>query len=116
MHNFRELKIWKDSIGLAKTIYNTCSKFPSYEKYGLVSQLQRATVSIAANIAEGSGRNSKDDFKRFLNIATGSAYEVETLLCIAKEVEYLNDEQFNLLCDEIQRIEKMIYNFNQQLK
>ena len=115
MHNFREMHIWKDAIAMAKNIYVLCSNFPAHEKYGLSSQLQRAAVSVAANIAEGSGRNSELEFKRFLNISISSAYEVETLLAIAKEVKYINDESYTTSIAEVQKIQKMIFNFNKQL-
>jgi four helix bundle protein len=115
MHNFREMHIWKDAVALAKSIYTLCSNFPAHEKYGLCSQLQRAAVSVAANIAEGSGRSSEAEFKRFLNISISSAYEVETLLFIAKEVGYFNDESFNTMNAEVQKIQRMIFNFNKQL-
>jgi four helix bundle protein len=110
------MHIWKDAIMMAKNIYVLCSELPNHEKYGLVSQLQRAATSVAANIAEGSGRNSDIEFKRFLNISIASAYEPETLLCIAQQVGYINDNLYNDVLNEIQRIQKMIYNFNKQLK
>ena len=67
MHNFKELKVWKKAREIVKEIYLLSNKFPSAEKYGLKSQIQRASVSIPANIAEGAGRSTKNDFKRFLD-------------------------------------------------
>jgi len=106
MRNFRNLQIWKRSISLSKDIYKLTEQFPPKEKYGLSSQIQRAAVSIASNIAEGSSRKSEKDFARFLEIAIGSAVEVETQLTIAKEIGYLNDERFIEIQDELIIIQK----------
>ena len=73
MHNFRELKIWKESIAVAKQIYIVSAAFPSDEKFGLTSQIRRAAVSIPSNIAEGAGRASNKEFAQFLAISQGSA-------------------------------------------
>ncbi len=74
MHNFREMKIWQKARELVIEIYKATAEFPSEEKFALVSQMQRAAVSIPSNIAEGAGRNSDKDFNRFLDIANGSAF------------------------------------------
>ena len=76
MRNFRNLEIWTRGIELVKEIYKLTSKFPSNEKFGLISQMQRASVSIPSNIAEGCSRNSDVEFKRFLEIAIGSSFEL----------------------------------------
>jgi four helix bundle protein len=89
MHRYKELEIWKTSILLTKKVYETTSKFPDAEKFGLTNQLNRAAVSIASNIAEGAGRNGNKEFNQFLGIAIGSIYEVETQLIIASEIGYL---------------------------
>lgn len=116
VHNFREMVIWKDSIKMAKNIYAISSEFPVHEKYGIGSQLQRAAVSISANIAEGSGRSSNMDFKRFLTISVASAYELETLLTIAKEVGYLEEKSYSDVIQELHYLQKMIHKFTQQLQ
>ena len=115
MHNFREMKIWKDAIQMSKKIYTLCESFPVSEKFGLISQIQRASVSIAANIAEGAGRGTNTDFKRFLDMSIASAYELETLLTITKEIGYINISQFELIVNDLQCIQKMIFNFKRQL-
>ena len=79
MRNFRNLEIWTRGIELVKEIYKLTSKFPSNEKFGLISQMQRASVSIPSNIAEGCSRNSDVEFKRFLEIAIGSSFELNLI-------------------------------------
>ena len=77
-HNFKQLKIWQLGMNIAKAIYEISAKFPSEEKFGLISQIRRCAVSIPSNIAEGSGRGSDKELKHFLEIALGSVYELET--------------------------------------
>ena len=83
MHNIKDLKIWNKSVDLAVKIYNVTAAFPVEERFGLISQTRRAAVSISSNISEGAGRNTKGEFKQFLGIANGSAYELQTQLIIA---------------------------------
>ena len=101
---------------MAKDIYELTERFPTNEKYGLSSQIQRATVSIASNIAEGSSRKSEKDFARFLEMAIGSAFEVETQLTIAKEIGYLNDARFIEIQSELIIIQKQISQFITKLR
>jgi len=82
MHNFRELKIWQKSRDFVSEVYTITSKFPEKEKHVLISQINRSVISISSNIAEGSGRNGIKDFQRFLDIAIGSAFELESQLII----------------------------------
>ena len=108
MRNFRELDIWKRSISLSKAIYKLTESFPDREKYGLSIQIQRATVSIASNIAEGASRKSEIDFARFLEIAIGSSFEVETQLIIAKEIESISKEKYISIQSELTIIQKQL--------
>lgn len=85
-HNFRELKIWQDAISLVKEIYSLTNDLPADERFGLVSQLNRCSISIPSNIAEGSGRTSEKEFIHFLRIAISSSYELETQLILVKEI------------------------------
>ena len=102
--DFKKIIVWQKADDLAVAIYEmTRSDFPKNETYGLTSQIRRAAVSVAANIVEGSGRNSPADFLRFLGFAQGSLSEVEYYLHLARRLEYLNDETFNNL--ETQRAE-----------
>ncbi|MGI6394055.1 MAG: four helix bundle protein [bacterium] len=91
---FEKLDVWLKSKGLAKSIYNITEKFPANEKFGLVSQITRAAVSVPSNIAEGTGRKSMKDRAHFYQIAYGSLMETLSHLHIAKDLGYINDEQF----------------------
>lgn len=86
IHSYKDLEVWKRSMGLVEEIYKLTAKFPREEKYNLTSQIRRASVSIPSNIAEGRYRNSKKDFVRFLRIAYGSGAELETQLELAKRL------------------------------
>ena len=88
MSNYKKLDVWIFSMETIKEIYKLTNLYPKEEKYGLISQTNRAAVSILANIAEGLGRNYKKDTIQFLHISRGSAYEVETLLSVARDDKY----------------------------
>lgn len=114
-HNFRNLKIYQRSIAFSVEIYTITSKFPKEEIYGLTSQTRRAVVSIALNIAEGSGNTSEKEFKRYLEIALRSTYEVMACLEIALRMGLCNRETFTLLSDEADEIAAMIVGFSKTL-
>jgi four helix bundle protein len=116
MHQFKELVIWQKSRSFCSDIYSITSSFPLDEKFGITNQLRRASVSIPSNIAEGSSRNSNKDFSRFLEIAIGSAYEIETQLLIASDLEFIKTEQLELLINQLEEIIKMISKFKSTLK
>jgi four helix bundle protein len=109
MHNFREIKSWQKSRIVVKDIYILSRKFPHEELYGLTSQIRRAAVSIPANIAEGSGRNTDKDFCKFLGYALASAYEVETELILAYDLGFISKEDVSAIGGKIQEVEKLIY-------
>ena len=106
MRDFRNLTVWQKSVEFAKEIYQLTALFPEKEKYGLCSQLQRAAVSIPSNIAEGSSRRTSVEFARFLDIALGSAFEIETQLIISNQIGYLKNETFENLLAELSIIQK----------
>ncbi len=116
MHNFEKLNFWKKSIELAKKVYLATTEISSDEKYGLISQIKRASVSIPSNIAEGSGRNSNKEFSHFLAISLGSAFELQTQLILMKELNMLNYEKVDELINDVVEIQKMIYRFKNNLK
>ena len=116
MHNFKELKVWQKARVLVKEVYQTISLFPEDEKYGLISQIRRASVSIPANIAEGAGRNTDADFGRFLDIANGSCFELETLLILAVDLDYLSKSEYDKILKDIEEIQKMIYSLRNKIK
>ncbi len=116
MHRFKDLEIWKKSRLFCSEIYTITSKFPDSEKFGLANQLRRASVSIPSNIAEGSSRQSNKDFSRFLQITLGSAYEVETQLLIAHDLNFISEEELNSLSKKLLEIIKMTSKFKSTLK
>ncbi len=116
MRNFRNLDIWKNGIALVKEVYQLSEKFPSEEKFSLKSQITRAAVSIPSNIAEGCSRNSEIEFKRFLEIAMGSLFEVETQLIISQELKYLKTNELEIIFNLIQKEAKMMSSLINKLK
>ncbi len=115
MQDFKKLDVWKRSYEFSKEIYGITSRFPDEEKFGLASQVRRAAVSIPINIAEGSGRNSRKDFANFIQIAIGSASEVECELLLSKDLNFIDDDNFSGLCKEIIEIRKMLISFRKAL-
>jgi four helix bundle protein len=116
MHKYKELKLWQKSIDLVTSIYLSIRSFPSVEKFGLVSQINRAAVSIPSNIAEGAGRNSDKEFLHFLSIAQASSYELETQLIISKNLNYLSVGVLDQLTIQIEEIQKMNYSIQFKFK
>ncbi len=113
---FENLDVWKESVKFASDIYSLTKKIPKHEQFGLISQLNRAAVSISANIAEGEGRSSDPDLKRFIQIAIGSLNEVATRLYICKDQRYVNDEDFELLYGRCEGISKELHSFQNYFK
>jgi four helix bundle protein len=107
MFNFEKLEMWKKAIDLADFVYATTRAFPDDERFGLTSQMRRAAVSISSNIAEGASRHSKDDYARFLEIATGSVFEIVSQSFIARRQGYLsevNRQQLHAAAEEQSRM------------
>lgn len=115
MHNFKNLKIWQSSRQLVKEVFLLTRDFPTEEKFGLVSQILRCAYSIPSNIAEGSSRSTNKEFARFLDIALGSAFELETQLILASDINYLSEDKLNEIQVLLQEIQKMIYSFKMNL-
>lgn len=109
MHNFKELRVWQKSMDLTTEIYALLSTFPPDERFGLVSQMKRAAISIPSNIAEGAGRNSDREFKHFLSISLGSLFEIETQLIIANRLELINTHATLELNNRISDLQRMIF-------
>ena len=116
MHRFKDLDIWKLSRHFCSEIYVATSSFPDSEKFGLTNQLRRASVSVPSNIAEGCSRSSNKDFSRFLEIAMGSIYEIETQLLIAFDLGFINKIKLDELISNLEAIIKMISKFRSTLK
>ena len=116
MSNFKKLLIWQKSMSLITKIYISTNNFPTEEAFGLTSQIRRSSISIPSNIAEGFGRESNRDFLRFLNISIGSLFEMQTQLEIAKNISYLNEDEFNNLYEDSREVERMLVSFINKLK
>ena len=108
MHNFKELRVWQEAIELAKLVYQTSARFPADEKYGLKSQVNRAAVSVASNIAEGSGRGSNKEFAQFLKVSLGSAFEIETQMILAEAFGFVTKEDNKRLMQQLSGVQKML--------
>jgi four helix bundle protein len=115
MHNFKELKIWQKSRNLTKEIYLVTKKFPEDERFGLTTQMRRCAISIPSNIAEGSGRGSNREFRRFLNISISSAFELETQLILAFDLAFIKEKDYDRISMDIEEVQKMIYGFRKSI-
>ena len=115
INTYKDLVVWNKSVALAKVVYQICKSLPPEEKYALADQLKRASISVASNIAEGYGRQSTNDYKRFLSIALGSVYEIETQLQIAFELQMINKETFSSAIELANEINRMIYALKSKL-
>ena len=116
MHRYKDLKFWQLSRVFCKDIYLITKYFPNDEKFGLTSQLRRASVSIPSNIAEGASRVSNKDFARFLRISLGSCYEIETQLLISCDLAFIQKEELEKLQHTLDQIIKMMSRFISSLK
>ncbi len=116
VNTFRDLLIWQKSMLLITEVYKVTTTFPQNEQYGLTSQIRRSAISIASNIAEGFGRNSKLEFNRFLNISMGSLFEFQTQIEIGFNLKYLKENNFSEIYEKSREIERMISSFQSKLK
>jgi len=116
MQNFRQLSVWQKSHKLTLSIYNITRTFPREERFGLTSQLRRAASSIGANIAEGCGRNTRIEFRRFLDLAMGSASEVEYFLLLAFDLGLITQVSYGPAEKGITEIKRMLAGFIETLR
>ena len=116
MRNFKELKVWQKGFEIAVNCFKITNEFPSQEKFGLVSQINRCGVSIPSNISEGSSRTSDKDYSRFIEISLGSCFELETQLLIAQELNLGNSATIKENLALIMEEEKMLTAFSKSLK
>ena len=116
MNKFKELKIWQDSIDLAVDTYKLTKLFPSEEKFGLVSQMNRCVISISSNLAEGAGRNNEKEFRQFLGIALGSACELESQLIVSSKLNFISEEELKKQIDKLVHIQNMINKLIKSIK
>lgn len=113
-HNYKNLKIWNIGIDIVEDVFKLMDKFPKEEKFGLVSQINRCSVSIPSNIAEGSSRTDKS-FSHFIDIALGSSFELETQLIIAYKRNYITQQELTLIEEKIAEFQKMTMGFQNKL-
>ena len=116
MQDFKKLKVWQESRELVKEIYKITEKFPMNEQYGITSQMRRAVTSISANIAEGCGKATQKEFRRFLVIANGSNKEVENFLIISNDLGYVNGVQLGEISQRYEKIGKMLTSLIKRLR
>ncbi len=116
IRSFRDLIVWQRSVDLVVKIYEFTRDFPPEERFGLTSQIRRAAVSIPSNIAEGQVRNTKAVFANHIDIALGSAAELETQRTIALKIEYITQNDFDGFVSELTEITRMLYGLLRRLR
>ena len=116
MKSFRDVKVWQKSHELALTIYKCTRSFPKDEIYGLTSQMRRAAASVPSNIAEGCGRSGDAELGRFLQIAMGSASELEYQLVLAHDLGYVKVEEYQQLSAGVTEVKRMLASLLRRLK
>ena len=116
MSDFRQLWIFQKAREFNKDLYLKSRKFPNEERFGLTSQIRRASISIAANISEGCGRKNDKEFARFLDISYASACEVECLLLIAFDIEIISQLDLTSLNEKLDEVKKMTFSFARKLR
>ena len=116
MQNFRTLKVWEKGHQLTLAVYKATAAFPKSELYGLTSQIRRASASIPANVAEGCGRTGKAELARFLQVAMGSASELEYHLLLAHDLGLLRNGEYKLLENQTVELKRMPSSFISKLR
>ena len=114
MFNFEKLDVWQKAVVLADVIYSQTRNFPTEERFGLTNQIRRAAVSISSNIAEGSSRMSQADFARFIEIATGSVFEVTSQAFVAKQI-LLSEAEFHAIYQSAEELSRMLSGLRKSL-
>ena len=116
MKDFRDLKVWERAHRLTLRVYKVSAHFPREELFGLISQMRRCSASIGANIAEGCGKRGNNEFQRFLQIASGSASELEYYLLLAPDLNFLTDTDYRELNDELSTLRRMLTSLLQKIE
>jgi four helix bundle protein len=104
----RDLKVWQISLDVTEALYRITSDWPKHEQYGLINQVRRASVSVPANIAEGAGRRTPGEFIHFIGIARGSLAELETLLIVARRLDYISEPVYRALLNDLFELGRMV--------
>jgi len=105
---YKKLKVWQKAMKLVVQVYKATRNFPKHEQYGLISQMRRSVISIPSNIAEGHGRNSDKEIVRFLDIARGSIFELDTQIEISRQLDFLNTQEFNIIFNLLDETSRML--------
>jgi len=116
LRNFRDLVVWRRSHQFVLSIYRLTDNFPRHEAFGLTSQIRRASVSIPTNLAEGCGRWGDGDMRRFVQIAMGSASEVDYLALLASDIGYVPSADYIELASELNEIRRMLTGLYKQIR
>ncbi len=116
MRNYKEYPVWQQSLELVECVYRVSESMPRKETFGIQSQIRRAAVSISANLAEGAGRDTESEFRRFIDIALGSINEVETLTLIAGKLGYFGLEQVDQLNRVLVEVRKQLIGLHKRLR
>ena len=116
IRSYKDLLVWQKAINIITDVYTATKKFPSEERFGLSSQVQRAAVSIAANIAEGHGRGTRNDYAHFLDMANGSISELETLFIIVRKLSYCTDQECSKIEGQLHEVGKMLGSLRSKLR
>jgi four helix bundle protein len=116
MFNFEKLEVWQKAITLADVIYGQTRNFPADERFGLTNQMRRSVVSVSSDIAEGSSRSSKADFGRFIEIGTGSVFELMSQSFVARRQDFLSEENFHTIYDNAAEIGRMLSGLRTSLE
>jgi four helix bundle protein len=115
MFNFEKLDVWQKAIDFADLVYNHTRNFPADERFGLTNQMRRAAVSISSNIAEGTSRMSQTDFRRFVEIATGSVFEVISQAFVGRRQGFLTEDAFAVLYSTAEEVGRMLSGLRKSL-
>lgn len=115
MFNFEKLDVWRKSIDFADFVYSITRSFPEGERFGLTSQMRRAAVSISSNLAEGSSRSSRADFSRFIELASGSVYEIVSQATICRRQALLSEAKYDRLYGACEGQSKMLSGLRRSL-
>lgn len=116
MRDYTKYDIWNDGIEISIKIYELTKNFPEEEKFGLTSQIRRASISISSNFAEGCSRTSEKDFKRFIEIALGSIFELKTQLTIANKLKFIQSKELEDMMELIDKCGKQLNTLRNKLK
>ncbi len=115
MQTFRDLKVWQKAHALVLEIYKITKKFPSEEKFGIISQLRRSAASVPTNIVEGFKRKTNKDYSHFLNLAEASLEETKYHMILSKDLDYVDEGKFNKVSDMCDEVGKMLFGLRKKL-